>query len=63
MSEKQSFLRNYADTLTIIGVNLVIAVFVLNICLANIARINSINARLDSMQYMIHFLLKEIKKD
>jgi hypothetical protein len=67
--EKQSFLRNHIDTITIIGVNIAIAAVALNICFTNIssinatnARMDAANARLDTMQHMIYDLLKEMRK-
>ena len=62
MSEKQSFLRNHADTLAIIGVNLGIAALLLSIILSNMSSINSVNARIDTLHVMIYDLLKEGKK-
>lgn len=67
--QKQSFLKNHADTLAIIGVNLGIAAILMAICLSNIAsienasiRMDAANARMDTLHVMFYDLLKESKK-
>lgn len=67
--QKQSFLKNHADTLAIIGVNIGIAALLVSILLSNISsiqatnsRMDSANARMDTMHVMFYDLLKESKK-
>lgn len=57
-----SFLKNHADTMTIIGINIAIGAIALSICLSNISSITSSNARIDTLHVMFYDLLKEIKK-
>ena len=60
--QNQSFLRNHADTLAIIGVNLAIAAVVMSICISNISSTAAANARIDTLHVMFYDLLKEVKK-
>lgn len=60
--QKEIFLRNHADTIAIIGVNLAVAAILLAICLSNISSIASANARMDTLHVMFYDLLKEGKK-
>ncbi len=46
--EKQSFLKNHADTLAIIAVNVAIAALILNMTIANTYRVDSANVRIDA---------------
>jgi len=66
MNDKPSFLKNHADTVAIIGVNLAIAAILMAICLSNISSVNSrmdaANARMDTLHVMFYDLLKEGKK-
>ena len=69
MNDKPSFLKNHADTVAIIGVNLAIAAILMAICLSNISSISSVNsrmdaanARMDTLHVMFYDLLKEGKK-
>lgn len=69
MENKPSFLRNHADTIAIIGVNLGIAAILIAICLTNMssiacvnARMDSANTRMDTLHVMFYDLLKEGKK-
>jgi len=76
IQQKPSFLKNHADTLAIIGVNLGIAAILVAILLSNISSIQSVNARMDAsnarmdtantrmdaMYVMFYDLLKEQKK-
>lgn len=48
MTEK-SFLRNHADTLTIVGVNLAIAAILITMYVSNTSRIDAANARSDQL--------------
>ncbi len=64
-----SFLKDHADTVAIIGVNLAIAAILLSICLTNIASIEAVNARMDAanarmdtLHTMFYDLLKEGRK-
>ena len=59
---KQSFLKNHADTLAIIGVNLAIAAILTTMWISNSHRIDACNARLDSTYQVIIELLKEGRK-
>lgn len=59
---KISFLKDHADTLAIIGVNIAIAAILLSICLTNMASAASANARIDTLHVMFYDLLKEGKK-
>ena len=52
--EKPSFLKNHADTVAIIGVNLGIAAILVAILLSNISSISAVNARTDLLMQMIH---------
>lgn len=62
MNEQPSFLRNHADTLAIIGVNLAIAAMLLTLILSNSSRIDTANARSDALYNMVYDILKEGKK-
>jgi len=64
-----SFLKNHADTMTIIGVNLAIGAIALNLCISNItsiaavnARVDAANTRMDTLHTMFYDLLKEGRK-
>lgn len=59
---KISFLKDHADTVAIIGVNIAIAAILLSICLTNMASVAAANARIDSLHVMFYDLLKEGKK-
>lgn len=61
MDKNNSFLRNHADTMAIIGVNIAIAAILLSICLTNISSINAANARMDTLHVMFYDLLKQVK--
>ena len=74
--EKVNFWKQHADTITIIGVNIGIAAFMLSICLSNMSsillansrldaansRLDAANARMDTLHVMFYDLLKEVKK-
>ncbi len=69
MENKPSFLKNHADTLAIIGVNLAIAAIYACILISNIssinaanARVDTANARMDTLHIMFYDLLNEVKK-
>jgi len=57
--EKQSFLKNHADTIAIIGVNLAIAALLLSIILTNMSNINAVNARIDNTIILIYDEMKD----
>jgi len=66
--EKQNFLKNHADTVAIIGVNVGIAAILIMMCLANMGSIDSANkrmdmanARMDTIHVMIYDLMKELR--
>lgn len=61
--EKQSFLRNHADTIAIIGVNLGIALVLISIYLSNISsRIDIVENRIDKLYIIRNDQLRECKK-
>jgi hypothetical protein len=76
IEQRQSFLRNHADTITIISVNIAIAGIYLAILLSNIsgiasvnsrqdaanARMDAANARMDAFQAMMHNESKEFRE-
>lgn len=45
---KQGFLKNHADTVAIIGVNLAIAAILLSLFIMNASSINAVNSRMDA---------------
>lgn len=57
--EKQSFLRDHADTLAIIGVNVAIFAFLASFCISNSQRIDASNARSDFLSNQIIELIKD----
>lgn len=68
MDKNNSFLRNHADTMAIIGVNIAIGAILLSICLTNIssinaanARMDTANARMDTLHVMFYDLLNKVK--
>jgi hypothetical protein len=62
MDHKPSFLRDHADTITIIGVNIAIAAILVTMIISNSHRIDSANARSDGLYSICMDMLKEIKK-
>lgn len=60
--EKQSFLKNHADTVAIIGVNIGIAAILISMCLSNTSNMITTNARIDTLHVMFYDLLRENKK-
>lgn len=69
MIKEPSFLRNHADTISIIAVNICIAVIMITLHLSNVSsiaasnsRIDAANARMDTLHVMFYDLLKEGKK-
>ena len=61
MENKQNFLKNHADTLAIIGVNLAIGAILVSMWISHAHRIDSANARMDTLHVMFYDLLKEKK--
>jgi hypothetical protein len=59
---KENFLKNHADTLAIIGVNIAIAAILITMSLSNSSRIDAANSRMDTLHVMFYDLLKEWKK-
>lgn len=64
-----SFLKNHADTLAIIGVNLALGAIALNLCISNMSSISALNSRVDAaniradtLHTMFYDLLKEVRK-
>ena len=73
MDNKQSFLKNHADTIVIIGVNIAIAAILVTMFVSNASRIDATNARMDctiaasnarmdTLNSMFYDLLRETKK-
>jgi hypothetical protein len=69
MTEKPSFLKNHADTLAIIGVNMAMFAILVTMWVTNISSINAVNCRMDAantrmdtIHMMIYDILKEGKK-
>ncbi len=60
--EKQSFLRNHVDTLTIIGVNLAIAAILISMWVSNTNRIDACNARTDQLYQTLIDMINQGKK-
>ena len=60
--EKQSFLRNHADTLAIMGLNLAIAGLLISLYISNLSNITAANSRIDTLHVMFYDLLKENMK-
>jgi hypothetical protein len=54
-----SFIKNHADTMAILGVNIAIGAIALSICLTNISSIAAVNARQDALQTLIHDEIKD----
>ncbi len=70
---KVSFLKDHADTVTIIGVNIAIAAILVTMWLSNTNRVDAANTRSDQLYSLIvqqqkdfndkfYDLLKEVKK-
>lgn len=66
---KESFFKNHADTIAIIGVNAAVAAILIMITLSNMnaiasanARMDAANVRMDTIHIMFYDLLKEINR-
>ena len=57
-----SFLKNHADTMTIIGVNIALAAIMITLWISNLSTINAANARIDNTYNLINDMQKEIKQ-
>ncbi len=62
MKENNTFFRNHADTMTIIGVNIAVAAILVGMFISNSSRIDAANARMDTLHTMFYDLLREGKK-
>jgi len=60
--EKQSFLKNHADTLAIMGLNLAIAAILIGMWTANTARIDAANARTDQLYQTLIDIVNQGRK-
>jgi hypothetical protein len=59
---KQSFIKNHADTIAIIGVNLAAMAILTTMWISNSHRIDACNSRIDATYQIILELLKEGRK-
>lgn len=66
MDQKSSFMKEHADTMAIIGVNIAIAAVLVTMWIshahrmdASNARMDSANARMDTIHMMFYDLLRE----
>jgi hypothetical protein len=59
MSDIPSFLKNHADTLAIIGVNIALGAILISMWSSNCHRIDAANARSDALQIMFYDLLRD----
>ena len=57
---RPSFLKDHADTLAIIGVNLAIAAILVSMWISNSHRVDAANARSDQLYSIILDLLKQV---
>lgn len=61
--EKTSFMKNHADTVAIIGVNIAIAAVLITMSLANTSRTDASNARLDGLYNLISQEIKSFHEE
>jgi len=61
-AEKQSFLKNHSDTLTIIGVNIATVAILITMWISHAHRMDCANQRIDTLHTMFYDLLKEGRK-
>ena len=59
MERKPSFLKDHADTIAIIGVNIAIAAVLVTMWISHSHRIDAANARSDSLHVAFYELLKQ----
>lgn len=61
--QKQSFLKNHADTSAVIGVNIALAAIMIALWISNSQRIDACNSRIDSalvrIDGMYHYLMSK----
>jgi hypothetical protein len=57
--DKPSFLKNHADTVAIIGVNIAIAAILVMMIISNSNRIDAVNVRADHLYNILIDLIKE----
>ena len=57
--DKPSFLRNHADTVAIIAVNIAIATILVTMIISNSHRIDAANARSDSLHVLLYQEMKD----
>ena len=62
MENKPSFLKNHADTLAIIGVNIAIAAILVTMCISNSHRVDAVNARSDALYSALMNVIMDLKK-
>ena len=76
MENKPSFLKNHADAIAVVGVNIAIGAILVSMWLSNCSNINAVNARMDAfnarmdamsvrmdtVQMMIYDMLRDAKK-
>ncbi len=67
--EYNGFFKKHADTIAIIGVNLIIAALLISLWISQASRsdclnskIDSANVRMDTLHTMFYDLLREVKK-
>lgn len=58
-NEKQSFFKDHADTLAIIGVNIAIAAILVTMWISNTHRVDAANARSDQLFTQLAQIQKE----
>jgi len=59
---RPSFLKDHADTLAIIGVNLAIAAILVSMWISNSHRVDAANARSDALYTSLTNLVTELSK-
>jgi hypothetical protein len=63
---KQNFLKNHADTIAIMGLNLAIAGILIALYISNVSNISAVNARMDTANArfdQMHALIYQEMKD
>ncbi len=59
--QRPNFLKDHADTLAIISVNIAIAAILITMFISNSHRIDAVNSRSDALYVLCYDMLKEIK--
>ena len=62
MEEIPNFLKNHADAIAIVGVNIAIAAIMISLWISTTSRVDATNARIDALHVMFYDLLKEGRK-